>query len=154
MMNGHVQHSPMSAINIVSTQSAPQAIGPYSQAVLVGDFLFCSGQIALDPSGAFVGEGDVIAQTKQALTNLAAVLVAGGSSPQSLVKITIYLKNMADFDDVNQIYETWLDGVFPARATVEVSNLPKNAMIEIDAIALVTRNHDSVASAVIDDSKR
>lgn len=124
---------------IVSTDGAPGAIGPYSQAVRAGDFLFCSGQIALDPaSGVLVGEGDVAAQTNRVLDNLAAVLEAGGASFASVVKTTIFLADMNHFPIVNEVYAARFSADPPARATVEVSRLPKDVLVEIDAIALVS----------------
>jgi len=123
---------------IVSTDSAPGAIGPYSQAVRAGDFLFCSGQIALDPSsGSLVGEGDVATQTRRVMDNLAAVLAAGGASFASVVKTTIFLADMNDFSVVNGVYGERFPSDPPARATVEVSRLPKDVLVEIDAVALV-----------------
>ena len=123
---------------IVSTDAAPGAIGPYSQAVRAGDFLFCSGQIALDPaSGSLVGEGDVAAQTRRVMDNLEAVLTAGGASFASVVKTTIFLADMNDFGVVNTVYGERFPSDPPARATVEVSRLPKDVLVEIDAVALV-----------------
>jgi len=125
-------------MKIVSTQGAPGAIGPYSQAVRAGDLVFCSGQIALDPaSGALVGEGDVAAQTRRVMDNLGAVLEAAGASFASVVKTTIYLADMNDFATVNEAYGERFPTDPPARATVEVSRLPKDVLVEIDAVALV-----------------
>ena len=123
----------------VETAQAPAPVGPYNQAVRVGDLLFCSGQIALDPrSGELVGGGDVEAETRQVLTNLQAVLAAGGSSPERVVRTTVFLTDLADFAAVNAIYaETFGTGVSPARACVQVAALPKGASVEIDAIALL-----------------
>jgi reactive intermediate/imine deaminase len=123
----------------VITASAPAPVGPYNQAVRAGELLFCSGQIALDPqSGAMVGGGDVEAETRQVLSNLAAVLAAGGSSPQQVVRTTVFLADLADFAKVNALYaELFSSGVAPARACVEVAALPKGARVEIDCIALV-----------------
>lgn len=122
---------------IILTQKAPQPIGPYSQAVGVGEWLFCSGQIPLDAvSGQMVGEGDVVAQTKKVLENLRAVLEKGGASFQSVVKTTIFLKNMMDFPKVNEVYAQFFGGHAPARSTVEVARLPKDVLVEIEAIAL------------------
>ena len=122
---------------IVRTEAAPAAIGPYSQAVQAGGLLFCSGQIALSPAGALVAEGDVAGQTHQVLENLGAVLSAGGASFASVVKTTIFLARMADFAVVNEIYAQRFPSSPPARATVEVSGLPKGVLVEIDAIAQV-----------------
>jgi len=122
---------------VIATDDAPGAIGPYSQAVRVDNLVFCSGQIALDPStGEIVGEGDVAAQTRQVLDNLEAVLKAARSGVGGVVKTTIYLADMADFPTVNQVYGERFASNPPARATVEVARLPKDVLVEIDAIAL------------------
>lgn len=127
-----------SSRTVIATSDAPSAIGPYSQAIRAGDFVFCSGQIALDPkTGALVGEGDVAAQTRQVMDNLAAVLGAAGCGFESVVKTTIYLADMGDFPTVNEAYGERFPDRPPARATVEVSRLPKDVLVEIDAIALV-----------------
>jgi 2-iminobutanoate/2-iminopropanoate deaminase len=121
----------------VSTVDAPRAIGPYSQAVRAGNLLFCSGQVALDPvSGAVVGDG-VAAQTERVLENLGAVLAAAGVGFDAVVKTTIYLVDMNDFATVNEVYGKRFTGAPPARATVEVSRLPKDVRVEIDAIAVI-----------------
>lgn len=121
----------------IATKHAPDAIGPYSQAIRAGNLLFCSGQIALDPAtGEMVAPGDVAAQTRRVLDNLGAVLEAGGASWDSVVKVTIYLADMNDFATVNAIYGERFGKVPPARATVEVSRLPRDSRVEIDAIAL------------------
>jgi 2-iminobutanoate/2-iminopropanoate deaminase len=120
----------------IHTDAAPAAIGPYSQAVVADGFVFCSGQIALDASGALVG-GDAAAQTRQVMANLAAVLDAAGCSLGSILKTTIYLKNMNDFAAVNEAYAKALGSHRPARATVEVSRLPKDVLVEIDCIAAI-----------------
>jgi 2-iminobutanoate/2-iminopropanoate deaminase len=121
---------------IISTPRAPKAIGPYSQAVRVGDLVFCSGQIPLDPeSGAFVGEGDVRAQTRRVMDNLQAVLEAAGSSLGRVVRTTIFLADLGDFAVVNEVYGGYFPAAPPARATVQVAALPRGARVEIDAIA-------------------
>ena len=122
----------------VITASAPAPVGPYNQAVTAGGVLYCSGQIALDPStGLMVGAGDVEAETRQVLSNLQAVLEAGGSSPGQVLRTTVFLADLGDFARVNAIYaELFSDGVSPARACVEVAALPKGARVEIDCIAL------------------
>mgnify|MGYP000512885431 CR=1 FL=1 len=122
----------------VITASAPAPVGPYNQAVKAGGVLYCSGQIALDPStGLMVGAGDVEAETRQVLSNLQAVLEAGGSSPGQVLRTTVFLADLGDFARVNAIYaELFSDGVSPARACVEVAALPKGARVEIDCIAL------------------
>jgi 2-iminobutanoate/2-iminopropanoate deaminase len=122
-------------MEIVQTDKAPQAIGPYSQAMRVGDFIFTSGQIALTPSGEMV-QDDIELQTEQVMKNLKAVLESANSSLQNVVKTTIFLANMDDFTTVNAIYEKWFEGHKPARSTVAVKTLPKSALVEIECIAL------------------
>ena len=122
-------------MEIVKTENAPEAIGPYSQAVKSGGFVFCSGQIALRADGSLV-EGSVEDQTKQVMENLKAVLSEAGSDLGKVVKTTIYLNDINDFASVNEVYGSYFDGdKKPARATVEVSNLPKGVKVEIDCIA-------------------
>ena len=123
----------------VHSDRAPAAIGPYSQAIVAGDLLFCSGQIALLPESGDMVEGGVEAQTRQVLANLGEVLQAGGASWDDVVKTTIYLSDLGDFQTVNAIYAERFGEVAPARATVEVSRLPKGALVEIDAIARVAK---------------
>lgn len=127
----------------VLTAAAPAPVGPYSQAVKAGGVLYCSGQIALDPAtGAMVGAGDVELETRQVLSNLEAVLQAGGSSPRQVLRTTVFLADLADFALVNGVYaEMFGSGgqgemVAPARACVQVAALPKGARVEIDCIAL------------------
>ncbi len=123
-------------MNPVKTPQAPAAIGPYSQAIEAGVWLFCSGQIAIDPAtGNFEG-GDVALQTRRCLTNLEAVLRAGGSSMARVVKTTVYLVDMADFAAMNAVYAEAFGAHAPARATVAVAGLPKGARVEIEAIGL------------------
>ncbi|MFM1798585.1 MAG: hypothetical protein RLZZ117_863, partial [Cyanobacteriota bacterium] len=119
----------------VNTVEAPAPVGPYNQAVKAGGWLYCSGQIALDPaSGALVGAGDVEAETRQVLGNLQAVLRAAGASPAQVVRTTVYLVDLADFATVNGLYaEVFGGAVAPARACVQVAALPKGARVEIDA---------------------
>ncbi len=119
----------------IQTPNAPQAIGPYSQAVKVGNTLYTSGQIALTPAGEML-EGDIKVQTQQVLANLKAVLEASGSSMNQVIKTTIFLDSMADFGVVNEIYAEAFGSHKPARSTVAVQTLPKNALVEIDAIAV------------------
>lgn len=123
--------------HIVQTDRAPAAIGPYSQAVVVGDLVFCSGQIALDPtSGELIGVGDVAAQTEQVMRNLGALLEAAGSSFACAVRATIYLQDLGSFAVVNGVYGRFFEGhAPPARATVQVAALPRGALVEIDLIA-------------------
>lgn len=124
---------------IVSTEQAPRAIGPYSQAVQSGDLLFLSGQIALDPvTGQLVGDGDVRRETEQVLANAAAVLRAGGASFGEVAKATIFLVDMADFAVVNEVYGRAFEGLAPpARSTVAVAALPRGARVEIEFVARV-----------------
>lgn len=123
-------------MTIVQTPNAPAAIGPYSQAMIANGMVFTSGQIALTPSGEMV-EGDVSAQCAQVLANLQAVLEASGSSLSQVIKTTIFLADMDDFAAVNALYGAAFGDHKPSRSTVAVKTLPKNALVEIDAIALV-----------------
>ena len=132
MLRNQIQRMAMTR---VTTDNAPAAIGPYSQAIKANGFIFTSGQIPLTPDGKLV-EGDIHEQTRQVLTNLNAVLEAAGSSLEHIVKTTIYLTNMDDFIAVNTVYAEFFAGTYPARSTVAVKTLPKNVQIEIDAIAL------------------
>ena len=118
----------------IATPNAPQAIGPYSQAIRYGDFLFVSGQIAIDPQTANIIEGDIEAQTEQVLKNIAAIIEAAGMSLQDVVKCTCFLKDMNDFVKFNGVYENYFGGILPARETVEVSRLPKDVLVEVSAI--------------------
>ncbi|PID48042.1 MAG: deaminase [Proteobacteria bacterium] len=122
-------------MNFINTNKAPQAIGPYSQGVGVGDFIFTSGQIALDADGV-MNEGGVQEQTRQVLTNLREVLKEGGSDLDHVVKTTIFLANMDDFAVVNEVYESFFGSHKPVRSTIAVKTLPKNALVEIEAIGL------------------
>jgi len=121
----------------VGTAGAPAAIGPYTQAIRAGDFLFCSGQIPLDPSTGKMVEGGIEAQTERVLRNLEAVLAAGGGSLASVVKTTVYLADLGDFPAMNAVYGKYFPLDPPARATVEVAKLPAGARIEIDAVASI-----------------
>src|SRR5512145_2386471 len=121
----------------VGTAGAPAAIGPYSQAIRAGDFLFCSGQIPLDPSTGKMVEGGIAVQTERVLRNLEAVLAAGGGSLASVVKTTVYLADLGDFPAMNAVYGKFFPQDPPARATVEVSKLPAGARVEIDAVASI-----------------
>ncbi len=123
----------------VTTSDAPAAIGPYSQAIVSGDLVFLSGQIPLDPKTGAMVEGDITAQTERVLDNLQAVLVEAGCSFASVVKTTIYLVDLGDFQAVNAAYAKRFASAPPARATVQVSALPKGARVEIDAIARIPR---------------
>lgn len=123
-------------MRLIQTNKAPAAIGPYSQAVVANGMVFTSGQIALTPDGVML-EDDVAIQTKQVLANLKAVLQEAGSSMQSVVKTTIFIASMDDFVTINEIYEEAFASHKPARSTVAVKTLPKNALVEIDAVALL-----------------
>jgi 2-iminobutanoate/2-iminopropanoate deaminase len=120
----------------IQTSGAPAAIGPYSQAIASGTLVFASGQIALDPASGQLVEGDVRAQTRQALHNLSAVLEAAGSSPSQVVKTTVFLVAMADFTAMNEVYGEFFASDPPARSTIAVAELPRNARVEIEAVAL------------------
>jgi len=121
--------------DIVRSGKAPAAIGPYSQGVRCGGFLFCSGQIPLDPPTGKMVEGGIAEQTERALRNLEAVLDAGGAALSSVVKTTVYLVDLGDFPAMNAVYARFFPGDPPARATVEVSKLPAGARVEIEAVA-------------------
>ena len=124
----------------VATDEAPQAIGPYSQAVVAGDHVFCSGQIALDHvSGDMLASG-VAEQTRLVLNNLGAVLEAAGSGLDHVLRCTVYMKDLSAFGDMNTVYGEFFKEPYPARATVEVAGLPKGGLVEIDAIALRPRS--------------
>jgi len=122
--------------HIIATAAAPAAIGPYSQAVRVGSFVFTAGQIGLDPATGQLVADDVEAQTRQVMANLAAVLTAAGSDLSRIVKTTIFLTDMADFPTVNAVYGSFFTEAPPARSTVAVAALPRGARVEIEAIAL------------------
>lgn len=126
----------MPTLKPISTENAPKAIGPYSQAVSANGLIFCSGQIALDPKTGNIVGATAAEQATQVMKNLAAVLEAGGSKLSQVVKTTIFLKNMADFAAVNEIYAKAMGDHRPARATIEAARLPKDALVEIDCIAL------------------
>jgi 2-iminobutanoate/2-iminopropanoate deaminase len=119
----------------VKTEKAPAAIGPYSQGIRSGGFLFCSGQIPLDPATGKMVEGGIKVQTERVLQNLEAVLASGGASLRSVVKTTVYLVDLADFPAMNGVYGTFFPENPPARATVQVAKLPAGALVEIDAVA-------------------
>jgi 2-iminobutanoate/2-iminopropanoate deaminase len=125
------------AKKVISTDLAPAAIGPYSQAVRSGELLFLSGQIPLEPgSGQLISDG-IAGETRRVMDNLRAVLAAAGASFDDVVKTTIYLVDLADFAEVNRVYGDYFAGDFPARATVQVAALPRGARVEIDAVARV-----------------
>ena len=123
---------------IISTNGAPQAIGPYSQGVRVGNLIFCSGQIPLVPATGQMVEGGIVAQTEQVMSNIEALLGAVGLGFDAVVKTTIYLTDLADFAAVNEVYGSRFAGDPPARSTVQVSALPRGAGVEIEVVALVS----------------
>lgn len=119
----------------IQTNKAPQAIGPYSQAIDLGDLVFVSGQIPLDPETMEVVDGDIVAQTNQVMNNLQAILQEVGLTFSHVAKFTIYITNMDDFSKINEAYAKFLSEPYPARATVEVSKLPKGVRVEMDVVA-------------------
>jgi 2-iminobutanoate/2-iminopropanoate deaminase len=121
---------------VIATGQAPQAIGPYSQAIKAAGLIFTSGQIPIDPATSQIIEGDVSAQTERVLKNLSAILQASGSSMEKVLRCTVFLKNMNDFAAMNEVYSRHFTQSPPARSTVEVARLPKDVLVEIDAIAL------------------
>ncbi len=124
---------------IIATKNAPQAIGPYSQAVQAGDMLFISGQIPLDPATSEIVGRTAAEQSEQVFKNIGAILKAAGLDYQDVVKTTVLLKSIQDFASVNEVYARYFTGEYPARAAYEVGNLPKNALVEIEAIATLSR---------------
>lgn len=123
--------------DIVKTDAAPQAIGPYSQAIKANGFVFLSGQIALDPrTGQMVGQ-DIKTQTKRVMENIKAVLVGAGSSLEKVVKCSVFLKNMNDFGPMNEEYGSYFKELPPARTTVQIAKLPRDALIEVEAVAIL-----------------
>lgn len=124
----------MQNITPISTANAPQAIGPYSQAYICNGMIYTSGQIALTPQGTFI-EGNITAQSIQVLENLKAILESAGSSLQKVIKTTVFLSNMVDFNTLNTIYAQYFGSHKPARSTIAVKTLPKNALVEIECIA-------------------
>jgi len=126
--------------DVISTKDAPQAIGPYSQAIRANGFVFVSGQVAIDPATQQVISGDVAAQTDRVLKNLSAILKAAGSGLEKVVRCGVFLKNMGDFAAMNEIYGRHFSAAPPARSTVEVARLPKDVLVEIDVIALAEKS--------------
>jgi 2-iminobutanoate/2-iminopropanoate deaminase len=124
-------------MNFVQTDAAPKAVGPYSQAVRANGFLFTAGQVGLDPATGKLVEGGVAAETRRVLANLAAVLQAGGSGLDRVVKTTVFLADLADFKTMNEVYAEMFGGHRPARSAVQVAALPLGAQVEIEAVALV-----------------
>jgi 2-iminobutanoate/2-iminopropanoate deaminase len=129
----------MSEKTVIRTDKAPAAVGPYAQGVRLADLVFCSGQLPIDPSTSSVPDG-VEAQTRQSLDNVAAVLAAGGASMNSVVKTTVFLKDMNDFAKMNAIYATYFENDAPARSTIEVARLPRDVLVEVEAIAAVVKS--------------
>jgi len=123
--------------DVIATKDAPQAIGPYSQAIRGNGFVFVSGQVAIDPSTQQVVCGDVGVQTDRVLKNLSAILKTAGSGLEKVVRSTVFLKNMGDFAAMNEVYGRYFNTAPPARSTVEVARLPKDVLVEIDVVALV-----------------
>lgn len=123
----------------VKTNNAPAPIGPYSQAIRLDNLIFCSGQTPLDPKTMQICSLDIVEQTKQTMENISAILKESGSDLSKIVKTTIYLKNFADFERMNKVYESYLGEIKPARTTVEVSRLPKDALVEIECIAMMNK---------------
>lgn len=126
----------MSNRTVIHTDAAPRAIGPYSQAIVAGGLVFCSGQVPIDPATGELVPGGIEEQTHQSLSNLKAVLEAAGSGLDRVLKTTVFLQNMGDFAAMNAVYATYFPGNPPARSTVEVARLPRNALVEIECIAL------------------
>ena len=120
---------------VIHTDSAPAAIGPYSQAIQIGDLLFVSGQVPIDPSTGAMVEGDIKAQAQQSLNNLKAILNAAGTNMGAVVKTTVFLADMNDFAAMNEVYAQFFQEPYPARSAVQVARLPKDAKVEIEAIA-------------------
>ena len=137
---------------IISTSEAPGAIGPYSQAVRSGSFLFCSGQIPLDPKSGQIIPGDIAAQTRRVLDNIGAVLKAEDLTFDHVVKTTIFLTNLGDFQTVNEVYGSYFKQDPPARSTIQVAALPKGANVEIEVIAIADEGGSSTARVAYDTS--
>lgn len=126
-------------LEVISTQQAPAAIGPYAQGIVANGFLFTAGQIAIDPATGEMAELDIVAQTRRVLSNLTALLAAAGAGWGDVVKTTVYLTDMGDFPIINDIYGQAVGAARPARSTVQVAALPRGALIEIDAVARLPR---------------
>jgi len=126
------------SVRQISTDKAPAAIGPYSQGIIANGFLFTAGQIALDPKAGQIVAGGIVEQTERVMENLQEVLKAAGASWDDVVKTTVYLHDLSSFPVVNEIYGKWLGSARPARSTVQVPGLPRGALVEIDAVAVVS----------------
>jgi len=124
-------------LSAVSTGSAPKALGPYSQAIRAGEFLFISGQVPIDPATGNLVEGDIRDQTRRALQNIGAILSAAGTSFQQVVRTTVYLADLSDFAAMNEVYATFFTSPQPARSTIQAARLPRDARVEIDVIAFL-----------------
>jgi 2-iminobutanoate/2-iminopropanoate deaminase len=122
---------------VVQTEKAPAPIGPYSQAIRAGGFVFISGQIPIDPATGQVVEANIEVQTHQVMKNLSAILRAAGTGPANVVKTTIFLSNLDDFSSFNRVYQEYFGDAKPARATVQVARLPKEVLVEVEAVAVV-----------------
>ncbi len=133
----------MSSKQQISTTNAPPAVGPYAQGVTALGLAFCSGQLPIDPLTGEVPDG-IEAQTRQSLSNVAAVLTAGGSGMEHIVKTTVFLKNMGDFAVMNGIYASYFPGAAPARSTIEVARLPRDVLVEVEAIAVIANANQTV----------
>ena len=132
---------------VVHTDAAPRAIGPYSQAIRCGGFLYVSGQIAIDPTTGDVTGGDVGAQTERVLKNAGEILMQGGATLETVVKTTVYLTDMADFERMNEVYALFFGDMPPARSTVAVAGLPRGVRVEIDFVAQVTAGVETPSPA-------
>ncbi len=124
-------------LSAVSTESAPKALGPYSQAIRAGQFLFVSGQVPIDPETGALVQGEIGDQTRRVFENIGAILIAGGASFQQVVRTTVYLADLADFSAMNDVYATFFTVPQPARSTIQAARLPRNARIEVDVIAFL-----------------
>jgi 2-iminobutanoate/2-iminopropanoate deaminase len=124
-------------LSAVSTESAPKALGPYSQAIRAGQFLFVSGQVPIDPETGVLVQGDIGDQTRRVFENLGGILAAGGASFQQVVRTTVYLADLGDFSAMNDVYATFFSVPQPARSTIQAARLPRNARIEVDVIAFL-----------------
>ena len=123
------------AVNVIKTTNAPGAVGPYSQAIKAGDFLFASGQIALSPATGEIVEGGVVAQAEQVMKNVGAILTEAGLSYDNVVKTTVFITDINTFGAVNEVYGKYFNAILPARSCVEVGHLPKGALVEVEVIA-------------------
>jgi len=121
----------------ILTINAPNPIGPYSQAIVAHDFIFTAGQVPIDPASGKIVEGDIQKQTRQVLENIQAILEAGGSSMDRVVKCTVYLKDLADFNKMNEVYASYFRDLHPARSAFQVARLPLDALVEIEAVATI-----------------